>query len=58
MKLENIRESTDRNWDLLLNLNHIYKLLYSLHVIEYLLESGLESHSAEEVSLEESLLSS
>jgi len=44
--LEEVRVTLNKNWNYILDLQSIYKLLYSLHVIEYLMEEKEEQESS------------
>jgi hypothetical protein len=38
VKLEEVRDKEEKNWNELLDLKSSYKLLYILHIIEYLMD--------------------
>lgn len=40
LRLDEIRDKEQPNWENILNTKSIYKLLYALHVIEYLMQEG------------------
>ena len=52
IELKGVRGEQSKNWDLILDSNSIYKLLYTLHVIEFLMEDENEKDPGEESILE------
>ena len=52
IQLKGVRGEQSKNWDLILDSNSIYKLLYTLHVIEFLMEDENEKDSGEESILD------
>ena len=52
IQLKGVRGEQKKNWELILDSNSIYRLLYTLHVIEFLMEDENEKDSAEEPALE------
>ena len=50
--LQGVRGQEQKNWKLILDSNSIYKLLYTLHVIEFLMEDENEKDSGEESVME------
>ena len=52
IQLEGVRGQQKKNWDLILDSNSIYKLLYTLHVIEFLMEDENEKDAGEESVLD------
>jgi len=48
VQLKGIRDENEKNWNLILNTESTYKLLYSLHAIEYLMEDDGDDEEDEE----------
>jgi len=46
--LKGVRETADKKWELILDPNSAYKMLYALHVIEYLMEDDEEEANEQE----------